>query len=90
MFPNLLESTKEYWRKLDELEVAYQQGDVSLDEVNVQVAELMKELGQKRRLAISTAWNGIQYWFKTQKETVLGLVMVSLVAYIWVLSNLMS
>jgi KaiC/GvpD/RAD55 family RecA-like ATPase len=90
MFPNLLESTKEYWQKLDTLEAAYQRGDVSLDEVNVQAAELMRELGRKRRLAISTAWNSIQHWLKMQKEAVLGLVMVSLVAYIWVLSNLMS
>jgi hypothetical protein len=90
MFPNLLESTREYWRKLDKLEADYQRGDVSIDEVNVRVTELMQELGQNRRLAISAVWNGLQRWFKMQKETVLGLAMVSLVAYIWVLSNLTS
>ena len=90
MFPNFLESTREYWRKLDELEAAYERGDVSLDEVDLRVAELMENLGQERRLAIRSAWQSVQYWFKTQKEAVVGLVMVSLVAYIWVLSNLMS
>ncbi len=28
MFPNLIEATKEYWRQLDELEAAYQQGQI--------------------------------------------------------------
>ena len=29
MFPNLLEDTKEYWCKLNQLEAAYQKGEVS-------------------------------------------------------------
>jgi hypothetical protein len=35
MFPNLLEATKEYWRKLDRLEAAYPQGEIPLEEVVV-------------------------------------------------------
>ena len=46
MFPNLFEATKTYWRKLDELEAAYQQGKVSTEVVNATVAELMAELAQ--------------------------------------------
>ncbi len=35
MFPNLIEATKEYWRKLDELEAAYQQGEIPLEEAGL-------------------------------------------------------
>ena len=53
MFPNLLEATKEYWRKLDELEAAYQQGEIPLEEVDARVTELMAELAQERRAAFT-------------------------------------
>jgi hypothetical protein len=32
MFFNLLQVTKEYWRQLDELKIAYQQGEITLEE----------------------------------------------------------
>ena len=52
MFPNLLQATKEYWRQLDKLEVAYQQGEIPLEEVDAKVADLMAELAQERRVAL--------------------------------------
>jgi hypothetical protein len=53
MLTNLQEATQEYWHKLDELETAYQQGKISLEEVDVEAASLMAELGRKRRVTIS-------------------------------------
>ena len=49
MFPNLFEATTEYWRQLDEIESRYQQGELSIEEVDREVEILMKQLGQKRR-----------------------------------------
>jgi hypothetical protein len=53
LLTNLQEATQEYWHKLDELETAYQQGKISLEEVDVEAASLMAELGRKRRVTIS-------------------------------------
>ncbi len=44
MFPNLFQATFDYWRKLDELEAAYQKGEIPLKEVDARVADLMAEL----------------------------------------------
>ncbi len=90
MFPNLFEATKEYWRQLDDLEVAYQQGEIPLEEVNARVAELMAQLAQERRLAFSYFWQGWQYWLTTQKEILIGLAILSVVTYGWVLTNPIS
>lgn len=48
MNPNLLEATQEYWHKLNELEAAYQRGEVTLEEVDAKVEALMVELGRTR------------------------------------------
>jgi hypothetical protein len=90
MFPNLLEATKEYWRKLDELEAAYQQGQIPLKEVDAKVAELMAELSEERRAAFSYFWHGWQHWLTTQRETLVGLAILSLVTYAWVLTSFNS
>ncbi len=87
MFPNLLEATKEYWHKLDELEAAYQQGEISLEEVDALVAELMAELAIERRAALTYFWHGWQHWLMTQRETLIGLAILALVAYAWVLTS---
>ena len=42
MFPNLFEATTEYWRQLDEIESRYQQGELSIEEVDREVEILMK------------------------------------------------
>jgi hypothetical protein len=87
MLPNLFEATKEYWRKLDELEAAYQQGEIPLEEVDARVAELMAELAQERRVALSYFWHGWQHWLTTQKETLVGLAILALVTYAWALTS---
>lgn len=87
MFPNLLEATKEYWHKLDELEAAYQQGEIPLEEVDARVAKLMAELAQERRATLTYFWSGLKYWLAAQKETLVGLAMLGLVTYAWVLTS---
>ena len=87
MFPNLLEATKEYWRQLDELEAAYQQGEIPLEEVDARVAELMAELASERRAAFTYFWHGWQHWLTRQRETLLGLAVLALVTYAWVLTS---
>lgn len=86
MFPNLLEATKVYWRKLDELEAAYQQGEIPLEEVDARVAELMLELAQERRSALNYFWNGLQHWLVAQKEMLAGLAVLGLITYAWATS----
>ncbi len=88
MFPNLLESTKQYWRKLDQLEAAYQQGEIPIEEVDARVAELMAELGQARRETFSYVWHGLQHWLTTRTETLIGFGIVVLATYAWVASQL--
>ena len=88
MIPNLFEATKEYWRKLDRLEAAYQQGEVSLEDVDAKVAKLMADLAQERRAAFTYFLRGWRHRLTTQRETLIGLGAVALVAYAWVLTSL--
>ncbi len=90
MFPNLIEATKEYWRKLDELEAAYQQGEIPPEEVDVRVAELMRELAIKRHAAFIDLWHGWQNWLTTQREILIRLAVLAIVTYAWVLTSLTS
>ncbi|WP_099239379.1 hypothetical protein [Synechococcus sp. BDU 130192] len=87
MFPNLLNATQEYWRKLDALEARYQQGEISLQEVDAEVARLMRELGDERRRSLRSFKNMLQGWFRDQKEFVYGLLLVVVVAYGWAIST---
>lgn len=90
MFPNLLEATKEYWRQLDDLEMAYQQGKLSLEEVDVKVADLMAELAQERRAAFTFFWRSWRHWLTFQKETLINLAVLGLLAYFWALTSQLS
>jgi hypothetical protein len=87
MFPNLLESTKEYWQNLDRLEAAYQQGEIPLEEVDTRVAELMTALAKERRNAFNHFWHGLQYWLTSQRETLIGLGILALATYLWMLTS---
>ncbi len=87
MFPNLFQATKDYWRKLDELEAAYQKGEIPLKEVDARVAYLMAELAQERRAAFAFLWHGWRHWMTTQRETIIGLAILTLVTYAWVLNR---
>lgn len=84
MFPNLFQATKDYWRKLDKLEADYQQGKISLEVVNAMVAELMAELSQERRTALSGVWQIWQNWLVGRRETLVGLAIFVSVTYVWI------
>lgn len=87
MLINLQETTQEYWHKLDELEIAYQQGKISIEEVDVEVASLMAELGRKRRVTISYFLQSSQMWLTEQRETLIGLAILGIISYFWLLKN---
>ena len=83
MIPNLVEATQEYWQKLDELEAAYQKGEISIEEVDRQVASLMDELARQRQSFITYFLQSWKHWFSQQKETVVGLAMLGIICYFW-------
>ncbi|VEP16170.1 conserved hypothetical protein [Hyella patelloides LEGE 07179] len=87
MFPHLLQATKEYWRQLDELEAAYQQGDISLEEVDARVADLMAQLAVERRATLSHFWHLFQLMVTRQRETLIGLAILALITYAWALTS---
>ncbi len=87
MFANLFQATKEYWLKLDELEASYQHGEIPLKEVDARVAELMAELAQERRAAFAYFWHSWQHLLTTQRETLMGLAIVILIIYVWLLNH---
>lgn len=84
MIPNLLEATNEYWRKLNELEAAYQRGDVSLEEVDARVATLMAELGQERRATIRFLMDNLNRLWSEQREIIVSLGLVGVLTYAWI------
>ena len=88
MIPNLQEATQEYWHKLDEIEAAYKQGKISVEEVDVEVASLMKELGRKRRAAINYFLHSCQLWLTQQRETLVGLVILAIIFYLWLSTSI--
>ncbi|MBW4648624.1 MAG: hypothetical protein KME06_07970 [Kastovskya adunca ATA6-11-RM4] len=81
--PNLLEATKEYWKKLDQLEAAYKRDEVSLEEVDTRVSELMAELGDERRAALNYVWLGARRFWNEQRETVVGVAFLGILTYAW-------
>jgi hypothetical protein len=52
MFTDLISATRRYWRQLDEVEAAYNRGDMTRPEVDTAVQRLMTELGTARRQAL--------------------------------------
>jgi len=83
MNPNLLEATRDYWHKLDDLEAAYNRGEVSLEYVDRRVQELMEELGAARREAFTAFFSGLSRWVTDNRETVLGGAFIGLLTYGW-------
>lgn len=83
MSPNLWEATNTYWRKLNQLEAAYQQGEVSLEEVDAQVKVLMAELGQTRKAALSYFVSGLRNTWQEQRELFLGVSLLGILMYTW-------
>ncbi|WP_071516986.1 hypothetical protein [Geitlerinema sp. PCC 9228] len=85
---NLIEATRRYWKKLDDLEAAYKRGEVSLEEVDARVEELMQELGQERRESFHVLIEGSKHLWYQQRELILGVAFVGIVAYAWLLQTL--
>lgn len=81
--PNLLEATKDYWLKLDELEAAYQKGEVSLEEVDARVPELIAELGRERKAVLNYVFNGWSRLWEYQRETIVGVAFLGIITYVW-------
>jgi hypothetical protein len=84
MIPNLIDATNQYWRKLDELEGAYQRGEVSLEEVDAKVATLMAELGEERRASVRFLLDNVSRIWQEQRELVVGLALVGVLTYTWI------
>lgn len=87
MIPNLLEATNEYWRQLNELEAAYQRGEVSLEEVDATVATLMTELGAERRATLRFLMDNMSRIWHGQREIIISMGLVGVLTYAWVVTN---
>lgn len=86
MLPNLWAATQEYWRKLDALEASYHKGEVSIDQVNAKVAELMAELGEERRATWAYLLSNWSHFWSEQREAIVGTALMGIIAYAWVVS----
>lgn len=87
MFFKLLNATREYWRKLDELESAYQRDQVSLEEVDRRASELMAELGQERRSTFNYMRYISQNWLAQHKSNLIGIGILVFAIYAWIAIN---
>ncbi|MCY7276536.1 MAG: hypothetical protein LH702_23075 [Phormidesmis sp. CAN_BIN44] len=85
MIPDLMEATRDYWRELDELEAAYQRGDVSIAEVNAKVRKLMTDLSRSRRESFACLFSGIRRLWNEQREAIVGVAGLSVLTYGWLL-----
>ncbi|MBD2075425.1 hypothetical protein H6F86_16295 [Phormidium sp. FACHB-592] len=90
MMPNLFEATNTYWRELDKLEAAYQRHELSLQEVDAKVTELMIALGQERRAAFASFRDGLRHLWQKQQELLLGMSLLGALTYAWVTFNHLS
>ncbi|MBE9030842.1 hypothetical protein IQ266_13990 [filamentous cyanobacterium LEGE 11480] len=79
----LLEDTKTYWQALNALEQAYQNGEISLVEVDAQVKKLVADLGQSRRQALRDLWGATQHFVQQHRDEILGVSGIILLSYIW-------
>lgn len=86
MFPDLFEATKEYWQQLDEIESLYQQGKLSIEEVDREVEILMKQLGRKRKESLLFLTESFSHWVSNHTELLVTLVFVLTVVYSWMLT----
>ena len=87
MLINLQEETQEYWRELDKLENAYNEGKISIEEVDAEVHFLMAEMGRKRRRAINDFWQILKIWLTQQKEMLISLTILGTIVYLWLVTK---
>jgi len=86
MFTDLTKATRDYWRKLDEVEAAYKRDEMTLQEVDAEVQRLMTELGNTRRRALKDFWASVQYFVGQQREAIAGTAAIVALAYIWLVN----
>ncbi len=84
MIPDLFNATRDYWRKLDALEAAYQRGDVSPEDVNATVQMLMHDLGQERRAALRGFIGQTRRLWHDQKDAIAATAFIGVLTYAWV------
>jgi hypothetical protein len=87
MFPDLIGATRDYWRKLDEVEAAFQRHELTREEVNAEVKALMVELGRTRRQGLRDFWAISQTFVQQQGEALAGVAALGVLAYLWVIVN---
>ncbi|MFQ4137424.1 hypothetical protein PGN35_013995 [Nodosilinea sp. PGN35] len=87
MFPDLIGATRDYWRKLDEVEAAYRRNELTIQEVDAEVEALMVELGQTRRQQLRDAWAALQTFVNQQGEALVGVTALGMLAYVWLVVN---
>ncbi|WOD39181.1 hypothetical protein [Nodosilinea sp. E11] len=87
MLPDLIGATRDYWRKLDEVEAAYRRQELTIDEVDLKVKALMVELGQTRRQLLSDAWAIFQTFVRQQGDALAGVAALGVLAYVWLVAN---
>lgn len=80
---DLLEDTRSYWQALNHLERAYQNGEVSVSEVDMQVKQLMADLSRSRRAAFRDLWAATQHFIQQQRDAVLVVGGIALLTYLW-------
>jgi len=83
MIPNLIEATRHYWRRLDQIEAAYGKGELSAADVEAQIQQAMAELGQSRRETLRLLRAGLQHRLNQSGDLLAGALCISLLAYLW-------
>jgi hypothetical protein len=87
MFPDLIDATRDYWRKLDAVEAAYKRNELTLSEVDAEVNALMAELGQTRRRVLRDTWAATQVVIQPQRDVIAGVAALGVLAYVWLTLN---
>ncbi|MGB3138240.1 MAG: hypothetical protein WBG38_11415 [Nodosilinea sp.] len=87
MLPDLIGATRDYWRKLDDVEAAYRRSELTVDEVNAEVKALMAELGQTRRQLLKDSWAIFQTFVSRQGDALAGAAALGVLAYVWLVAN---
>lgn len=84
MFTDLTEATRDYWKKLDDVEAAYKRDEMTIQEVDAEVQQLMTELGNARRRALKDFWASFQVVVNQQREAIAGTAAIAALAYLWI------
>ena len=82
--PDLIQATQDYWKELDKLEAAYRKDEVSIEEVDARVEELMQDLGETRRETWRFFAVSFRRFWTEQKELVLGGAAIAVLTYTWI------